>query len=262
MSLSYEERKAVIMESLEKEEKVQVRVMASLLQVSDETIRRDLDRLEKEGYVKKVYGGAVKTKIHSWELPFDEKTMINQKEKQAICKAAAALVKDGDIIMIGNGTTPLDMVHYLADKHDITLITHSVPVMLGAMDVFKGRVIFIGGEIERNQKYTSGPLSERMLEMLRADKAFICAGGISVENGITDYDISGSSISRKMMDRAEEVIVLADHSKFGKATFAHMCALTEASKIITDHLCPEEWKSTLAERGIKLIAADEIKGGS
>ncbi|MFC4799109.1 DeoR/GlpR family DNA-binding transcription regulator [Neobacillus sp. GCM10023253] len=258
MSLSYEERKTTIMESLEKEEKVQVRVLANLLHVSDETIRRDLDRLEKEGYLKKVYGGAVKNKIHSWELPFDEKTTINQKEKQDICKAAADLVEDGDVIMIGNGTTPLDMIPFLADKQDITLITHSVPVMLAAMDSFKGRVIFIGGEIERNQKYMSGPLSERMLEMLRADKAFVCAGGISIANGITDYDISGSSISRKMMDRSEEVIVLADHSKFGKTTFAYMCSITDASKIITDQSCPDEWKKIVAACGVELIVADEI----
>ncbi|WP_423802496.1 DeoR/GlpR family DNA-binding transcription regulator [Neobacillus sp. SAB-20_R2A] len=258
MSLSYEERKTTIMESLEKEEKVQVRVLANLLHVSDETIRRDLDRLEKEGYLKKVYGGAIKNKIHSWELPFDEKTTINQKEKQAICKAAADLVEDGDIIMIGNGTTPLDMIPFLADKQDITLITHSVPVMLAAMDSFKGRVIFIGGEIERNQKYMSGPLSERMLEMLRADKAFVCAGGVSIANGITDYDISGSSISRKMMERAEEVIVLADHSKFGKTTFAYMCSITDASRIITDQSCPDEWKKIVAARGVELIVADEI----
>lgn len=258
MSLSYEERKTTIMESLEKEEKVQVRVLANLLHVSDETIRRDLDRLEKEGYLKKVYGGAVKNKIHSWELPFDEKTTINQKEKQAICKAAADLVEDGDIIMIGNGTTPLDMIPFLADKQDITLITHSVPVMLAAMDSFKGRVIFIGGEIERNQKYMSGPLSERMLEMLRADKAFVCAGGVSIADGITDYDISGSSISRKMMERAEEVIVLADHSKFGKTTFAYMCSITDASRIITDQSCPDEWKKIVAARGVELIVADEI----
>lgn len=258
MSLSYEERKTTIMESLEKEEKVQVRVLANLLHVSDETIRRDLDRLEKEGYLKKVYGGAVKNKIHSWELPFDEKTTINQKEKQAICKAAADQVEDGDIIMIGNGTTPLDMIPFLADKQDITLITHSVPVMLAAWDSFKGRVIFIGGEIERNQKYMSGPLSERMLEMLRADKAFVCAGGVSIANGITDYDISGSSISRKMMERAEEVIVLADHSKFGKTTFAYMCSITDASKIITDQSCPDEWKKIVAARGVELIVADEI----
>lgn len=256
MSLSYEERKKTILQALETEEKVQVRVLSQILEVSDETIRRDLDRLEKEGVLKKVYGGAVKTQFHSWELPFDQKKTINKKEKQAICKAAASLVEDGDIIMVGNGTTPLDIVPYLADKKDIILITHSIPVLFMAMELFKGRVIFIGGEFERNQQYTSGPLSERMLESLKAKKAFIAAGGISTENGITDYDINGSSILRKMIERAEDVIILADHTKFGKTTFAYMCDLTEASMIITDQNCSREWKRILAEKEIELMIAD------
>lgn len=257
MSLSFEERKKTILEALEAEEKVQVRVLSQILEVSDETIRRDLDRLEKEGILKKVYGGAIKTKFHSWELPFDQKKTINSNAKNAICKAAATLVEDGDIIMIGNGTTPLDIIPYLVDKKDIILITHSIPILLQAIELFKGRVIFIGGEFERNQQYTSGPLAEIMVESLKAIKVFISAGGISIENGITDYDINGSSISRKMIERAEEVIILADHTKFGKTTFAYMCALTEASMIITDQDCPKEWKRILAEKEIELLIAND-----
>ncbi|PLT32687.1 DeoR/GlpR family DNA-binding transcription regulator [Bacillus sp. V5-8f] len=258
MSISFEERKLTILAALDKEEKVYVRQLANQFRVSDETIRRDLDRLEKEGFLKKVYGGAVKMKIQNWELPFDEKTTIHNQEKQAICKAAANLVEDGDIIMIGNGTTPLEIVRYLAHKTDITLITHSMPVMLLAMEFFKGRIIFIGGEFEKNQKYTSGPLTERMLEMMKADKAFISAGGISTINGITDYDLSGSSVSRKIIERADQVIILGDHSKFGQTTFAHMCSLTEVSMIITDKNCPNEWKHILAKMEIELLIADPL----
>ncbi|MEH7380224.1 DeoR/GlpR family DNA-binding transcription regulator [Bacillus sp. JJ1533] len=257
MSLSFEERKITILEALDREEKVQVRELASQLLVSDETIRRDLDRLEKEGILKKVYGGAVKTKSNSWELPFDEKTTINRLEKKVICKAAASLVEDGDIIMIGNGTTPLDIVRYLDDKADVTIITHSIPVMLLAMEVFKGQVIFTGGEFEKNQKYTSGPLTNVMLDMLKANKAFISAGGISINSGITDYDISGSGISRKMIERAEDVIILADYSKFGNTTFAHMCSLEHASMVITDQKCPQEWRKLLSEKHIELVIATE-----
>jgi DeoR/GlpR family transcriptional regulator of sugar metabolism len=129
--------------------------------------------------------------------------------------------------------------------------------MLLAMEGFNGRVIFVGGEFERNQQYTSGPLSERTLELMKANKAFIAAGGISVGNGITDYDITGSSISRKMMERAEEVIILADHTKFGKTTFAHMCSLTDVAMIITDNHCHEDWKKILAEKNIELIISNE-----
>ncbi|WP_216828744.1 DeoR/GlpR family DNA-binding transcription regulator [Alkalihalobacterium elongatum] len=257
MSLSFEERKKLIVNSLDREEKVQVRVLAKKLDVSGETIRRDLDRLEKEGLLKKVYGGAVKTKFNSWELPFDQKTTINDKEKRAICKAAADLVEHRDSIMIGNGTTPLEIVRFLADRTDITLITHSTPVFLLATEIFKGRIIFIGGEYEKNQKSTTGPLTEWMLQHLKANKAFIAAGGLS-SDGITDYDLNGANISRKMMERVEDVIVLADHTKFGKTTFAHVCSLMDASMVITDKNCSNEWKRTLAEKEIELVIADDI----
>lgn len=258
MSLSFEERKSRILEGLNKDEKVNVQELAKQLQVSGETIRRDLERLEKGGFLKKVYGGAVRTNQQEWELPFDQKTTIHKQEKRAICKVAANLVQDGDIIMIGNGTTPLEIVPFLADKINVTLITHSVPLMLSAIEIFKGQLIFIGGVFERSQKYTSGPLSERMLDMVKANKAFIAAGGISEANGITDYDISGASISRKLMERADEVIVLGDHSKFGQTTFAHMCSLSEVSRIISDKDCPEEWKHILVQKGIELIIAEEV----
>ena len=258
MSLSFEDRRKVILKSLEKEEKVQVPILAEKFQVSGETIRRDLEKLEKEGVLKKVYGGAVKTKFKSWELPFDQKVPINEKEKRAICRAAAALVEDGDSIMIGNGTTPLEIVRFLTDKRDITLITHSTPVLLLAMEVFHGRMIFIGGEFERNQRSTIGPLSERMLTNLKANKAFISAGGVSTVDGITDYDLNGASISRKMMERAEDAVILADHTKFGKTTFAYMCPINEASMIITDSQCSEEWKTTLAEKEVELLIAEDV----
>lgn len=257
MSLSFEDRKKSILKLLENEEKVQVRVLAKELQVSDETIRRDLDRLEKAGTLRKVYGGAVKARFNSWELPFDQKTAINENEKQAICKAAASYVKDDDIILIGNGTTPLEIVRYIKDKKNITIITPSLPVMLLAMEIFNGRIIFIGGELEKHQKYTSGPLSDGMLQYLKANKAFIAAGGISAADGITDYDLNGSSISRKMMERSEEVFILADHTKFGKTTFAYMCSISEVSMIITDKNCSVEWKNTLANKDTGLFIADD-----
>lgn len=258
MSLSFEERKPVIVKFLDREGKVHVSSLAEKLEVSGETIRRDLERLEKEGVLKKVYGGAVKTKFNFRELPFDQKASLNEKEKRAICKAAAALVEDGDSIMVGHGTTPLEIARFLEGKNNITLITHSAPVFLMAKEVFDGRIIFIGGEYERSQKLTSGPLTERTLEQLKANKAFIAAGGLSTADGITDYDLHGASISRKMIERADEAIILADYTKFGKTTFAHVCSLTEASMIITDKNCPKEWRNILAEREVELFIADDV----
>ncbi|MBO8173433.1 MAG: DeoR/GlpR transcriptional regulator [Bacillaceae bacterium] len=256
MSISFVERKRTIMNLLEREEKVKVQELARLLQVSDETIRRDLERLEKEGLLSKVYGGAVREKTHFWELPFEQKTTLLQNEKKAICRAAANLVEDGDIIMVGFGSTTVDLVRFLRDRINVTLITNSPPVLMQAMEMFQGRVIFTGGELEREQKLMVGPLAERTIEQLKANKAFISAGGISTSNGITDYDLNGASVSRKMMEQADEVIVLADHTKFGKTTFASLCKIEDASRIITDKKCSREWSAYLAERDVELLIAE------
>lgn len=255
MSLFFEERKKVILKTLDRDEKVQVRGLADLLKVSGETIRRDLDRIEKEGMLKKVYGGAVKAKS-SLELPFDEKTGINVLEKRAICKMAASLVEDGDSILIAHGTTPVEIVRYLGDKNDVTIITPSIPVLILSMEVFKGKVIFVGGEYEANQKFTSGPLSDNVLQQLKVNKAFVAAGGLSINDGLSDYDLKGASSSRKMMQRVDEAIILADHTKFGKTTFAHICPLTDISMIITNKNCSKEWGEVLSENEIELLIAE------
>jgi len=255
MSISSEERKKIIMQNLERDEKVQVSHLAEKLLVSGETIRRDLDYLEREGKLKKVYGGAVKEKS-SLELPYDLKTDIMAREKEIICQKAAEFVEDGDSILISHGTTAVGIVRHLADKKNVTIITPSIPVLLASMEYFEGKVIFIGGEYEAAQKFTSGPLADSVLRQLKANKAFIAAGGLSVKGGMTDYDLQGANISRNMIARAEETLILAVHTKFGKTTFAQVCPLMDIALIITDQNCSDEWKTILYENEIELVIAD------
>jgi DeoR/GlpR family transcriptional regulator of sugar metabolism len=257
MSLSFEKRKKKILEYLGKEGKVEVLILAEEFDVTTETIRRDLERLDSEGRLKKVYGGAVKVRADSSELPFDQKTLINVKEKAAIGKYAASMIKNGDTVMLGNGTTTIEIIRNLQDHTDVTIVTHSTPTMLLAMEIFPGRIIFIGGEVNKHQKTTSGPLAELMLNQLRVNKAFISAGGISLLDGITDYELSEANVSRKMMERADETIILADSSKFGKPTFANVCSLDDVYEIITDRNCSEEWKQYMKDRDIGILIADE-----
>jgi len=256
MSLAFEDRKKTILTRLASEEKIYVPDLAEILNVSTETIRRDLDRLEKEGKLKKVYGGAILNNEDPLEPSFEQKTTINQMEKRGIAKIAASLIEDGDIIMIGNGTTPLEIVRFLGDKKNITLITHSAAVLFLCKEVFKGKIIFVGGEVDTNQQSTHGPLAELMLKQMKANKAFISAGGITVEDGITDYDLDEAHMSQLLMERSDELIVLADHTKFGETTFAHICSLKQASFIISDWDCPAKWREILHKSHIPLLTAE------
>ncbi|MFE8700880.1 DeoR/GlpR family DNA-binding transcription regulator [Cytobacillus sp. FJAT-54145] len=253
MSISFEERKKVIFNMLNRQDRVRIAELVDVLGVSGETIRRDLDRMEKENLLKKVHGGAVMEKGHSLEPPFDKKSMVNAEGKRNICRAAAELVEDGDIIMIGHGTTPSHMVSYLKGKKNITIVTPSIPILMMCLDGFEGRVIFTGGELGKDQKLTAGPIAEKMIDELKANKAFIAPGGISTESGITDYDIFGANLSRKLMERADEVIVLADYSKLGKTTFAHISSLSEMDRLITDKPLSPDWLIQLDSLEINIV---------
>lgn len=257
MSLSFEKRKKKILEHLIKEGKVEVPILADEFNVSTETIRRDLERLDSAGKLRKVYGGAVKVRADSLELPFNQKTLLYAPEKTAIGKFAASLINNGDTVLLGNGTTTLEIIRNLKNHSDVTIVTHSSPAMLLAMEVFPGRIIFIGGEVNKNQQTTSGPLSDLILNQLRVNKTFISAGGVSLLDGITDYEISEATISRKMMERADETIFLADSSKLGKATFANICSLEDVYTVISDSQCSEEWKQYMRDRDITLHIADK-----
>ncbi|WP_123042760.1 DeoR/GlpR family DNA-binding transcription regulator [Cohnella candidum] len=260
MSLSFEKRKKKILERLNKEERVEVQVLAEEFRVSTETIRRDLERLDRDGRLKKVYGGAVKVRADSLELPFDEKTLLQAQEKAAIGRYAASLVKDGDTVMLGNGTTTIELIRNLTEHRDVTIVTHSTPTLLLALDIFPGKIIFAGGEVNKRQKSTEGPLAELVLNRLRVNKAFISAGGVSLVDGITDYELSEANISRKMMERADETIFLADSSKFGRTTFASVCPLDDVYTMITDAGCDREWRKDLADKDIRLWIAGEEDG--
>jgi len=254
--LSYDGRKKQIMHKLAELGQVRVQELALGLEVSEETIRRDLERLDREGKLKKVYGGALQVAYGAVEPSIERKHASHVREKQAIGRLAASLVQDGDSILLGNGTTVIEMIRFLQDKHHLTLITHYTPALLTAMELFNGKIIFIGGEIDVGHQSANGPLAHGMLANLKVDKAFISAGGVSVEEGISDYDLEEAEISRLMTQRAQTTVVLADSSKLGRTAFAHIGPLALADTLITDAGCPEEWKRQLAEQQVKLLFAE------
>jgi DeoR/GlpR family transcriptional regulator of sugar metabolism len=256
MSLTYEERKHTILAQLATQGKVQVQTLAQLFQVSTETIRRDLDRLEKEGELRKVYGGAVRVRSGMVEAPFQKRSQLQLQKKQAIGAAAAALVEDGETIMLDNGTTTLEIMRQLQHRSHVTVITNSVPILTVALESFAGKIIFAGGEIHTAVLASTGPAAHEMLNQFRVNKAFISAGGVSFTDGITDYVLEEAMISRKMMERAEEAILVADHTKFGRSTFARIAPVEHISMVITDSGCPSEWIESLQKMEIETVIQD------
>ncbi|MFX3661164.1 MAG: DeoR/GlpR family DNA-binding transcription regulator [Ectobacillus sp.] len=243
-----EERKNEILNELERVGKVKVVDLAKKFNVSEETIRRDLTILEEGGLLKKVYGGAIKTTFQSGEPPFTQRTTVNQEEKMKIGKKAAELISDGDVIVIDVGTTTVEFAHFIQNKKNITILTNSIPVSAVLMESlnqqkFTGEILLLGGQVDPKQQSISGCLTEQMLGQFNIDKAFISAGGVSIQNGVSNYHLNESLVSRTMVDVSKQIILLADHSKFGVDTFCKVCPLERVDVIVCDQPLPEAWKN-------------------
>ncbi|KZN97393.1 DeoR/GlpR family DNA-binding transcription regulator [Aeribacillus pallidus] len=261
MSILPEERKNAILQELDRTGKVKVIDFAEQFQVSQETIRRDLMILEEKGLLKRVYGGAVKKSYQGTEPPFVQRKIVNQEAKIKIGKAAAKLISDGDTIVIDVGTTALELARSIENKKEITILTNSLPVSSVLTDLlnqkmFSGEVLLLGGQLNPKQQSVGGRLTEKMLSQFHIDKAFISAGGVSIDGGVSDYDLTETSVSQEMIHVSKEIILLVDHSKIGVDAFCKICPLEKVDVIVCDQPIPKGWKNHKKTNGINWITAD------
>lgn len=261
MSILSEDRKQVILEELNSHGKVKVLSLAERLEVSSETIRRDLDVLEQQGRLKRVYGGAVKENYAQGEPPYHQRQDMNLLAKKMIGQRAAEFLADGDTVVIDTGTTMLEFARAIKGKKRLTVLTNSLPVASLLAEslnehVFTGKVVLLGGELNPEQQSMSGSLTEKMLETFHIDKAFISVGGISLSTGISDYDISESMMSKTMAEVSKAVFVLADQSKIGVQAFCNIASLDAVNVIISDQDKPAPWVNELENKGITWVTAE------
>lgn len=227
--------------------------------VSIETIRRDLECLEEKGYLKRVYGGAISNVSKGIERDYTSRESLDMEEKHAIAKKAAEFINNGDTVVIDLGTTALEVAKCLADKKDMTFLTNSLPVGTELVKNKNCRVFILGGQLRYGDYATSGFLSCAGLSNFRVDKAIIGVSGISLKNGITDYHVEEANVRRKMIEIAEKVIVVADHSKFGISTFIQVCELDEVDMVITDWKVPDKTKELFDGLNTKLYIAPKAE---
>jgi DeoR family transcriptional regulator, fructose operon transcriptional repressor len=203
-----------------------------LIMVSMSTIRRDVLYLQKQNLVQMLRGGAVKLDTkEEVEQPLTEKLQINLSAKARIAQYAAKLVHEGDTIYIDSGTTAAFMVDYLADRN-ITIVTSSLQVIADA-NKMKANILILGGEINKTIGSVSGPITDRQLEDIYFDKAFIGASGFSTISGINTFDIREASKKRIVQKNSKVTYVLVDSSKAGKNAMCRAFGLADCI-VITD----------------------------
>ncbi|EOD00604.1 DeoR/GlpR family DNA-binding transcription regulator [Caldisalinibacter kiritimatiensis] len=246
-----EERKAKIIDKLKNTGSVKVASLSKQFNVSEATIRRDLQELENKGLLSRSHGGAVLLEHTKFEPTFTEKESKFSDEKSRIGKKAASLIEEGDTIVIDSGTTTSYIVNNIEAKN-ITIVTNSLYVLneLGKREDID--VIGVGGSIKQKTQAFVGPLAEATLKKLRVDKAFIGANGICYDNGITTPDIIECKIKSTMIEIAREVILVSDSSKFGKVTFSKIADIEEIDLIITDNKISNEQITQYGKRGVRI----------
>lgn len=249
-----ESRRERILALLETGEDVDVGTLARTLSVSQATVRRDLDSLERDGSLIRTYGGAIIRKDNLFKPTYVARMRRNLSEKRAIARAAAALISDRETLMLCNGTTTNQIARLLHNNPlEITVITNAVDSALELTRNPRIRTIIIGGEI--SETYTIGGfLGEKMLEQIgQVDRIFVGADGVDLTHGLTAYSSADAHINGAMMQVAGDVVLVADHTKFGKVKLAPMASLERVNTIITSSLLPLAAARQFEEQGVKVV---------
>lgn len=224
--------------------------------LSKNTIRRYLNELEARAVVKKVYGGVVLNGKEA-PIPLAERQLTMHAEKMTIARKAAEFVHDGDIIVIDAGSTTAQLVEFLKDKSNITIITNSVPVINAALGDDHLHVIVTGGDLLRPTNSFVGGDAIAMLKKFNANTVFLAATGVSLTKGITNSSTIETAIKKTMIEVSAQVILLVDHTKFDTVSLVTFAELKEIDRLITDTPPQPEYLAYCAEHGVSITVAEE-----
>ena len=253
-----EERKQQILAALRHAPAIRAANLARALGTSLASIRRDLADLEQSGLLKRTHGGAVTNDVAAFEPSMAQKEDQFQAEKAAIAAHAASLVQRGDTIFLDAGSTTRQIARELRGYRRLTVVTNSLPVAseLAPSDL---EVILTGGQLRRGVQSQVGPIAEQAIAGLHVDKLFLAANGVDLAKGVTTPNIVEARTKRAMIDSAREVILVADHSKFGRVTFGRVCGLERVDAIVTDEDLPDRFARAMAERGLTVHLARPLR---
>jgi DeoR/GlpR family transcriptional regulator of sugar metabolism len=233
--------------------RVTVQELSAIFDVSVATIRRDLEELDSQGLVRRTHGGAVQPEKAAKEPPMLQRINDMPKEKARIGKAAAKLIQDGETIFLGSGSTVIEIARNLPRDIQLTVITNSLPVVneLAAHPGIK--LIVIGGMLRQSELSMVGHVAEQAVREFRADKVFIGMYAIDIDCGFTNDFPPETMTDRAILGIAHQVIVVADHSKFGRVSSMLVAPVDSAKLIITDNKIPSQYIQKLQELDIEVL---------
>lgn len=233
--------------------------LASELEVSESTVRRDLDYLEESGSARRTHGGVFYTGP-SPKLPhFDQRQSSQWDKKRQIAERAVDLIDDGDTILLDGGSTTYELARLLVGK-PLQVVTNSLPVANLFTSSDTADLVIVGGYVHARTGVSLGPYANDMLNDLNVRRAVLSVGGIH-DDGYYNSNLLLVETERVMMKAADEVIVVADSTKFGRKSLAHLCDLGEIDVLVVDNGISEDWRSKVIAASVKLVVAGETDNG-
>ena len=240
-------------------EMVRLRGFASLdelttaLEVSESTVRRDLDSLEEKGAAKRTHGGVFYTGPSPKLAHFDQRQSTHWEKKKQIAVVAAGLIQDGETVLLDGGSTTYELAQLLVGR-PLQIVTNSLPVANLFISSAATDLVVIGGYVHQRTGVSLGPYARRMLSEINVRRAVISVAGIS-DRGLFNSNLLLVETEQAMMSSAEEVIVVADSTKFGHQSLAHLCALDDIDALVVDNEITEDWRSKIIAAGVQLHVA-------
>jgi DeoR/GlpR family transcriptional regulator of sugar metabolism len=254
-SVSGYERQRELARLLERTGRLSVARVCEEFNISEATARRDLDALSEQGLLQRVHGGAIALQKAPPELPVLERQTEQSDEKFRIGRAAAELIPDGAAVFLGSGTTVLEVARCLREHSNLTIITNSLSVINTLADLPTLNLIAIGGMFRSSELSFTGHLAEQVLSEIHADMVFIGTRAISLQQGLTNDYLPETMTDRAILRIGERVVLVTDHTKFGRVATAFLAPLEVVHSIVTGSETPEEYVSELEASGITVIRA-------
>jgi DeoR/GlpR family transcriptional regulator of sugar metabolism len=236
-------------------EEVSVGALARRLGVSEMTVRRDLQALEARGLVLRTHGGAVPAERVAFEFAFRRHQQTHLAAKQAIARRAARFVRDGQRLLIDTGTTTLELAKLLARTRKVTVVTTSLAIVSAVQFAPGIGTVLLGGFLRPGSPDLCGPITERNLEDLHVDLAFLGADAVSLDGSFYSGDLNVARLAAKMIDCGERAYVLADSSKLGRKSLARFARARQVEALITDRRITSAQKRALKKAGLKVLLA-------
>jgi DeoR/GlpR family transcriptional regulator of sugar metabolism len=254
-AVNVRERRQITLESLSEHGEVSVAELSRAAGVSEMTIRRDLEALEREGLLRRVHGGAISAVSRGYEPPFALRAGREPEAKTRIGQLAATLVSEGETAAIDVGTTTLAFARALDSGAGLTVVTPSVRVAELLAGNASMRVILTGGITRPGELSLVGDLAERAFEDLYCDTAFLGVGGIDAGAGLTEFNLDDARVKRAALTSARRCVVLADATKLAKIAFARICPIERVDVLVTDSSADESALNPIRDAGVEVLLA-------